>query len=249
MSLLEVDNLQSGYLGQLVVVGATLHVDKGEVVALIGPNGAGKSTLLNTIIGLVRPVAGTVIFDGANITGIATEATASLGIGYVPQVRNIFPSLTVLETLQVCCRRRDFKVALDEVLDDFPQLRRRLRVRSGLLSGGERQMLALSTALINRPLRLVLMDEPSAGVSVDNVRAIFDRIRTIQLAGATILMVEQNAVRSLEMCDRAYVLEAGRVALEGSGQDIRNSPELRQIFVGVKASERSKSVPTAPGEG
>ncbi len=236
MSLLQIEDLESGYLGQLVVRGASLTVEEGTVVALIGPNGAGKSTLLNTIVGLVKPSGGRVIFKGIDITGIAPEDALGAGIAYVPQVRNIYPSLTVLETLQVCYRRRNFTQALNSILTEFPQLRRRLHSRSGLLSGGERQMLALSTALINRPVDLILMDEPSAGVSVENVRVIFEEIRAIQRLGTTIVMVEQNAVQSLQMCDRAYVLEAGRVVAEGTGKELRESVALREVFLGIRSS-------------
>jgi ABC-type branched-subunit amino acid transport system ATPase component len=233
MALLEVHDLESGYEDQLVVRGASLTVGAGEVVALVGPNGAGKSTLLNTLVGFIKPSRGRVLLRGKDITSMPPDRAAVSGLGYVPQASNIFPSLNVLETLQVCYRGKAFGAALEEILVMFPLLKGRLKTRAGLLSGGERQMLALSVALINRPLDLLLMDEPSAGVSTDIVSSIFKRIEKLKDDGATILLVEQNVVRSLEICDRAYVMEAGRVVLEGRGDELRSSQALRDVFLGV----------------
>lgn len=232
--LLTVRDLSSGYAGQLIVRGIDLEVRRGEIVALIGPNGAGKSTLLHTLSGLLKPYEGQVALGGRDITGIEPERTLETGLAYVPQAGNIFPSLTAHETLEVCCRHRDFRGALDEVLELFPRLRALLRRNAGLLSGGERQMLAIARALINRPFDLLMADEPSAGLSADNVRAIFDRIGRIRDGGISVLLVEQNAAQALAICDRAYVMEAGRIVLEGEGRALLDSPAVRQHYLGIR---------------
>ena len=236
MSLLDVCDLESGYGGQSVVRSVSIAVQPGEVVAVIGPNGAGKSTMLDTIVGLVKPQRGSVSMNGHDITGIDPEKTLENGIAYVPQTRNIFPSLTVQETLDVCFRRTDFAVALDEILQLFPRLKQRLRSRAGLLSGGERQMLAIARALINRPFELIIMDEPSAALSVDNVRIIFERISWIRSQGIAVLLVEQNALKALEISDRAYVMESGRVVAEDSAAALLGSPTIAELFLGVRHS-------------
>jgi len=234
MSLLEVRDVESGYSGQSIVRGVTLTVNAGEVVAVIGPNGAGKSTLLDTIVGLVKPHRGTVFMNGRDITAIDPEKTLAGGMAYVPQTGNIFPSLTVKETLEVCFRRADFAGALAEMLDLFPRLRHRLSSRAGLLSGGERQMLAIARALINRPFELILMDEPSAALSVDNLRAIFERIAWIRSQGIAVLLVEQNALKALEVADRAYVMESGRIIAEDRASVLLESPTIADLFLGVR---------------
>ncbi|MGH7683550.1 MAG: ABC transporter ATP-binding protein, partial [Vulcanimicrobiaceae bacterium] len=222
--------------GQSVVRSVSIAVQPGEVVAVIGPNGAGKSTMLDTIVGLVKPQRGSVSMNGHDITGIDPEKTLENGIAYVPQTRNIFPSLTVQETLEVCFKRSDFAVAFDEILQLFPRLKQRLRSRAGLLSGGERQMLAIARALINRPFELIIMDEPSAALSVDNVRIIFERISWIRSQGIAVLLVEQNALKALEISDRAYVMESGRVVAEDSATALLESPTIAELFLGVRHS-------------
>lgn len=234
MSLFTVSSLESGYVGQHIVKGVSLRVERGEIVALIGPNGAGKSTLLNTISGLLRPRSGSVILHDRDITGIDPEKTLAAGLAYVPQVGNVFPTLTVSETLQVCYLRKDYRAALEEVLGLFPRLGERMRTCAGLLSGGERQMLAIARALINRPFDLLMMDEPSAALSVDNVRAIFDRISWIRENGISVLLVEQNATKALEICDRAYVMENGQITIEDSGSSLLGSDVVRQRYLGVR---------------
>ena len=233
MSLFTVSSLESGYSGQHIVKGVSLRVERGEIVGLIGPNGAGKSTLLNTIAGLLRPRSGSVTLNGRDITGIDPEKTLASGLAYVPQVGNVFPTLTVSEMLQVCYLRRDYPAALEEVLGLFPRLGERMRTAAGLLSGGERQMLAIARALINRPFDLLMMDEPSAALSVDNVRAIFDRISWIRESGISVLLVEQNATKALCICDRAYVMENGQIALEDTGASLLGSDVVRQRYLGV----------------
>ncbi|MDE2573233.1 MAG: ABC transporter ATP-binding protein [bacterium] len=234
MSLFTVAALESGYADQHIVKRVDMRVERAEVVALIGPNGAGKSTLLDTIAGLLKPRRGQVFLDGCEITGIDPEKTLSAGLAYVPQAGNIFPTLTVYETLQVCYRRDRFAAALEEMLELFPRLRQRLRTRAGLLSGGERQMLAIARALINRPFELLLMDEPSAALSVDNVRAIFERIAWIRQNGIAVLLVEQNAVKALQVCDRAYVMENGGIVLEDTGTALLGSSVVREHYLGIR---------------
>ncbi|MGH7068667.1 MAG: ABC transporter ATP-binding protein [Acetobacteraceae bacterium] len=233
--LLEVTRLRAGYAGQQIVRGVGLEVRRGEIVAVIGPNGAGKSTLLHTLAGLLKPYAGRVILAGREITGIDPERTLAAGLAYVPQVGNIFPSLSVFETLEVCCQRPDFGPALDEVLQLFPRLGVLARRTAGLLSGGERQMLAIARALINRPFDLLMADEPSAGLSANNVRAIFDRVEQVRQGGISVLLVEQNAARALAICDRAYVMEAGRVVLEDEGRALLNSPAVQRHYLGIRS--------------
>lgn len=234
MSLLEITQLESGYGGTHIVKGVDLHVERGEVVALVGPNGAGKSTLLNTIVGLLPPRSGRVRLNERDITNIQPERTIAAGLAYVPQSGSIFPTLTVYETLQVCYCRASFASALQEMLALFPRLRERLHARAGLLSGGERQMLAVARALINRPFDLILMDEPSAALSVGNVKAIFERIAWIRDAGISVLLVEQNAVKALEISDRAYIMEGGQIVHEDSGAALLQSSALREHYLGIR---------------
>ena len=236
-ALLEVHDLRSGHGGQLAVHGVPLDVRRGEIVALIGPNGAGKSTLLHTIAGLLRPYAGRIVLAGRDITGIKPEHTLASGLAYVPQVGNIFPSLSVLETLEVCYRGKAFANALEEMLAAFPRLRLLLKRNAGLLSGGERQMLAIARALINRPFDLLMADEPSAGLSIDNVRAIFERIEWVRDSGISILLVEQNAARALEIADRAFVMEAGRIVLEDQADALLHSPAVQRHYLGIRQSD------------
>lgn len=231
--LLEVRGLKGGYGDQLTLHGIDLDVGRSETVALIGPNGAGKSTLLHTIAGLLKPDEGSVSLGGKEITGIAPERTLAAGLAYVPQVGNIFPSLSALETLEVCCRRPGFAGRLKEILSLFPRLGERLKRNAGLLSGGERQMLAIATALINRPFDLLMADEPSSGLSSDNVRAIFERISWVRNEGIAVLLVEQNAERALAIADRAYVMEAGRIVLADEAKALLGSPAIRRHYLGM----------------
>ncbi len=234
MSILQVTALESGYFGTHIVRGVSLHVEPGEIVALIGPNGAGKSTLLTTLSGLLKPREGQVLLQGQNIAGMDPERVMMQGLAYVPQVGNIFPSLTVMETLEICYKGNNFQTALEEMLELFPRLKQKLHTRSGLMSGGERQMCAIARALINRPFHLVMMDEPSAGLSVGNVKAIFERVQWIRDNGMTVLLVEQNAAKALEIADRAYIMESGRIALEDSAKALLNSPAVREHYLGIR---------------
>jgi ABC-type branched-subunit amino acid transport system ATPase component len=231
--VLEVHDLTAGYGDHEILRGLSLRVETGELVAVIGPNGAGKSTLLKALAGLVRPRAGRIVLDGADITGTGTQRAVSAGLCYVPQEANVFPSLTVWENLTIGAwkaeaARRDRAGAAIEL---FPILAARRRARAGTLSGGERQMLAMAMALMVEP-RLLLLDEPSAGLAPALQRLVFDRVREINARGLGILLVEQNARESLALCRRAYVLAMGRVRAEGSGETLRDDPEIRRLYLG-----------------
>jgi ABC-type branched-subunit amino acid transport system ATPase component len=250
--LLAVHDIVARYRDADILRGVSLDVPAGTMVALLGPNGAGKSTLLKAVIGLLPPRSGRVVFAGRDTTGDAAEDKAAAGIGYVPQVANVFPSLTVRENLEISLPRRrrtdrgrdrdtapdggvatrvESVGAIDEVLGWFPSLRTKLGLRAGVLSGGERQMLAIARALVRRP-RLLLLDEPTAALAPIVARAIMDRIAAIRAGGTAMLVVEQNARLALTTADRAYVLEMGRTALEGSGAELLDDPRVRDLYLG-----------------
>jgi ABC-type branched-subunit amino acid transport system ATPase component len=232
-ALLEVHGLSAGYGDHEILRGLSLRVEAGELVAVIGPNGAGKSTLLKALAGLVPARAGRIALQGADITGAATRRIVESGLCYVPQEANVFPSLSVWENLTIgawtASRSRDERAGA--VVQLFPILAQRRRARAGTLSGGERQMLAMAMALMVEP-RVLLLDEPSAGLAPALQRLVFDRIRQINARGLGILLVEQNARESLALCRRAYVLAMGRVRAEGSGDVLRDDPEIRRLYLG-----------------
>jgi len=230
-ALLEVEGLRAGYGDHEILRGVTLRVEPGEIVAVIGPNGAGKSTLLKAIAGLLPLRTGAVSFRGRAIAGDPPEAIIRGGLCYVPQEANVFPSLSVEENLAVGgwaaprARRADLVTAL------FPLLAERRRQRAGSLSGGERQMLAIAMALMVEPA-LILLDEPSAGLAPALQRLLFDRIRDVNASGVGIVLVEQNARESLELCGRGYVLVMGQTRAEGPGQALLADPEIRRAYLG-----------------
>jgi branched-chain amino acid transport system ATP-binding protein/neutral amino acid transport system ATP-binding protein len=234
-TLLTATGLVAGYSAEANVLnGVDLAVDEGEIVTVIGPNGAGKSTLMKSLCGLVRPRTGAVTFDGRDITGLDPHSVIRAGMGYVPQLSNVFRTLTVEENLEVGAvgtRRRDARVRLDAMYDLFPRLRERRRQPAGTMSGGERQMLAMARALVREP-RLLLLDEPSAGLSPILVDAVFEHVRAINARGVSILMVEQNARRALGMSTRAYVLDLGRNRYEGSGPALLEDPRVVDLYLG-----------------
>ncbi|HEX2027047.1 MAG TPA: ABC transporter ATP-binding protein [Nitriliruptorales bacterium] len=235
--LLRCEQLVAGYLpGVDVLRGCHLELDRGELVGIIGPNGAGKSTLVKALFGLVEVRAGKVVIDGENVTGLPAHELVARGIGYVPQVANVFPSLTVQENLEIGAylRPRLFDQRLRFVADVFPLLGERRRQRAGSLSGGERQMVAMGRALMLDP-EVLLLDEPSAGLSPANQDGVFERIDRINAAGVSIVMVEQNARRCLQICDRGYVLDQGRNAYEGSGSELLNDPKVIDLYLGTLA--------------
>ncbi len=235
--LLRCEALVAGYLpGVDILRGVHVELRTGELVGIIGPNGAGKSTLVKTLFGLVPVRAGTVFYEGEDVTDLPAHELVARGIGYVPQVANVFPSLTVLENLQMGAYLNpgSFEERFAFVSDLFPLLRARHRQRVGSLSGGERQMVALARALMLEP-RVLLLDEPSAGLSPANQDQVFDRVRDIHAAGASIVMVEQNARRCLQISDRAYVLDDGRNAYDGTGAELLNDPKVVDLYLGTLA--------------
>lgn len=235
-ALLDVRQLVVRYGDIPVLHGISLAVQPGEVVALIGPNGAGKTTTLRAISGLARPSGGAIIFEGRDITNAPSHETVRAGLTHVPEGRGIFTSLSVHENLELASypRRGDSKAvaqARDRVFRLFPRLRERLNQPGATLSGGEQQMLALGRALMTGG-KVLLMDEPSMGLAPVVVDQIFDVIREIKADGATILLVEQNAYQALGVADRAYVLETGRIVLEGPAAELRDSPEVKRAYLG-----------------
>jgi ABC-type branched-subunit amino acid transport system ATPase component len=234
MALLQAEGVCAGYGDVEVLRDVSIEVGEGEIVSIIGPNGAGKSTLMKTVFGLLHPTAGTIAFDGRDIGGRSPYDIVTLGMCYVPQVANVFTSLTVEENLEMgafVLRDGDLAARKERIYDIFPRLRERRRQRAGLMSGGERQMVAMGSALMIDP-RLVLLDEPSAGLSPVLVDMIFERVIKINEAGIGVLMVEQNARKSLEMAHRGYVLANGRNRFEGTGQELLGNPEVGRLYLG-----------------
>jgi len=235
MPLLDVRDLRAGYGAITAVKGITLHVDEGEIVTLIGSNGAGKSTTLRAISGVIRPRGGQVTFAGQRIDRLQPHAIVRLGLSHAPEGRGIFHSLTVYENLLMGAYTRsdaaELQADLERVYRLFPRLKERLRQPGGTLSGGEQQMLAIGRALMARP-RLLLLDEPSMGLSPVLVETIFETIQSIRREGATVLLVEQNALMALEIADRAYVIESGEITLSGTGAELSRDDSVRRAYLG-----------------
>jgi branched-chain amino acid transport system ATP-binding protein len=233
--LLEVKDLNVYYGAIHALKGISFHLNKGEVVALIGANGAGKSTTLGTISGLLRPRVGNIYLEGEEITQTASETIVHKGIVQVPEGRKIFATLTVQENLEMGAFTRSDKVeiqkSMENVFERFPRLAERRKQLGGTLSGGEQQMLAIARGLMARP-RAMLLDEPSMGLSPLLVEQIFTIIRDINNQGTSILLVEQNAQMALSIADRAYVLETGRVVLEGTGQELLQNEMVAEAYLG-----------------
>ena len=245
MSLLAVQDLVTAYGSVEALHGISFHVDDGEIVALLGANGAGKTTTLRTISGLLRPRAGEVRFAGERIDTRPAHEIVRLGLTHVPEGRWIFTLLTVEENLRLgaYAERRVSREALDRVFTQFPRLAERRGQLAGTLSGGEQQMLAMARALMTRP-RLLLLDEPSMGLAPVLVRGIFQTIAEINRQGTTVLLVEQNANAALRLARRAYVLETGRIALEGLGAELARNEAVRRAYLGVGVGS---SVQQRPG--
>jgi branched-chain amino acid transport system ATP-binding protein len=233
--MLRLEGVAAGYGGTPALQGVSLDVHQGELVSLIGANGAGKSTTLKTISGLLSPTAGTITFEGEPIGGLSPRAILARGIAHCPEGRRVFPHLTVRENLEMGALLRTdgagIAADLDAMCDRFPRLRERLRQAAGTLSGGEQQMLAIARALMSRP-RLVMFDEPSLGLAPALVEQVFAIVREIRAAGTTVLMVEQNAMAALQLSDRAYLLETGRVVRSGTGAELLASAEVRAAYLG-----------------
>jgi branched-chain amino acid transport system ATP-binding protein len=234
--LLETRGLAAGYAGAAVLAGIDVRVEKGETVAIVGGNGAGKTTLIRTIVGMVRATAGTVHFDGRDITGFDTNAVCELGLAQVPEGRQIFPTLSVEDNLRLGAilkrSRKDTLRNLDRVYTLFPRLRERMKQHAGTLSGGEQQMLAIGRALMANPV-LLMLDEPSLGLAPVMVDLMFDTIERLNAAGMSLLLVEQNVAESLALCKRGYVLENGEVVLEGAGAALLADDRVRQAYLGI----------------
>jgi ABC-type branched-subunit amino acid transport system ATPase component len=234
MALLQVENVTSGYGDIIVIDEVAIEVNPAEMVAIIGPNGAGKSTLMKTIYGLLHPSRGRIVFDGHDITARSPYDMVTFGMCYVPQVANVFTSLTVEENLEMgafVLSDGDLKARKERIYQIFPRLHERRRQRAGLMSGGERQMVAMGSALMLDP-KLVLLDEPSAGLSPQLVDSIFERIVMVNETGVAVLMVEQNARKSLQMAHRGYVLANGRNRFEGPGRSLLDDPEVGRLYLG-----------------
>jgi ABC-type branched-chain amino acid transport systems, ATPase component len=233
--MLSVENIYARYGAITALRGVSIIVNEGELVALIGVNGAGKSTVLSTIVGLLRPAQGKIIFQGQPIDGKSPEQIAHLGIALVPESRDIFPSLTVEENLRLGAfvrnNRTEYKKDLEETFSLFPILGERIHQPGGTLSGGEQQQLAIARALMSHP-RLLMLDEPSLGLSPVMVDQIFDLIKRLHVMGTTILLVEQNVNRTLAISDRAYLINTGRVEITGTPEQLRQHVNIENVYLG-----------------
>jgi ABC-type branched-subunit amino acid transport system ATPase component len=232
VALLEVQHVSSGYGEMRILHDVSIRVASGEAVTLIGPNGAGKSTLLKTIFGLLVPTQGRILLDDVDIAGTKPPSLVRRGMSYVPQVENVFPSLTVQENLEMgAFVRHDFAERLDEMYAFFPTLGQKRKQRVGSLSGGERQMVAMGRALMLDP-RLLLLDEPSAGLSPRLVGIVFEKMAEINQAGVALLVVEQNARAALRLSHRGYIMAGGRVRLEGKGEQLLRDEAVGRLYLG-----------------
>ncbi len=233
--MLEVNDLHSGYGNIEILKGINMKVPAGSIVSLIGSNGAGKSTFLMTLSGIVRPRKGNILFEGRTIGKLSPDAVVKLGITQAPEGRRIFSHLTVEENLDLGAYTRsigkELKKDKEELLDLFPALKNRLRALAGNLSGGEQQMLAMGRALMARP-RLLLLDEPSLGLAPKLVELVFALIKRINERGITVLLVEQNAWKALDIAHYGYVIESGRIQLEGAGRDLLDNPQIKEAYLG-----------------
>jgi branched-chain amino acid transport system ATP-binding protein len=234
-TMLELRNVVSCYGKIAAVKGVSLTVKRGQLVALIGANGAGKTTTLRSISGLLQPTEGQILFEGQDVTRVSPREILRLGVAHAPEGRRVFPQMSVQENLEMGAYlrtdARSLAADMARVFDDFPRLAERRAQVAGTLSGGEQQMLAIGRALMSRP-KLLLFDEPSLGLAPNIVERTFAIIEEIRASGTTILIVEQNAYAALEMCDYAYLLESGSLALEGSGQQLLANPHVRTAYLG-----------------
>ena len=235
MAMLEVKDLEVYYGMIQAIKGISFGVNQGEVIALIGANGAGKTTTLHTITGLLSPKKGSVMFEGTDITKIPAHKIVSMGMAHVPEGRRVFAELSVYENLKMGAYTRKDKNEIEESLANvykrFPRLEERRNQMAGTLSGGEQQMLAMGRALMSKP-KIILMDEPSMGLSPIFVNEIFDIIQEVSKSGTTVLLVEQNAKKALSIADRAYVLETGKIVLEGKASDLLNNDSIKKAYLG-----------------
>lgn len=233
MALLEAREIVAGYGETEILHGVSISVDAGEIVTIIGPNGCGKSTLMKAIVGLVSVGSGSVRFRDEDISNLSPERIVRTGLCYVPQTANVFPSLTIRENLDMGAfiRKDDYRGRIEEMFEIFPDLADRPNRNAGSLSGGQRQMLAIARALMLDPVAL-LLDEPSAGLSPLMMSSVFERIRSVNAMGVSILLVEQNAREALSMSDRGYVISAGENRLEDRGPALLDNPEIARLYLG-----------------
>lgn len=235
-TLIELENIAAGYGDVQVLWGVSLSVREGEIATLVGANGAGKTTTLKTISGVVRATAGSMLYDGERIDRLPSHQIAARGISHVPEGRRLFPLMSVRENLELgvvsSAARKSRDESLEHVFSLFPRLKERASQMAGTLSGGEQQMAAIGRGLMARP-RLLMLDEPSLGLAPIVVREMFDIIREVNRSGITILLVEQNVQQSLKISDRAFVLENGRVVLEGVGAELLNDERVREAYLGA----------------
>jgi branched-chain amino acid transport system ATP-binding protein len=230
--MLELRELRVGYEGIEVVHGVDLSIGRGEVLGMIGPNGAGKSSILRSISGLVRPTAGEALLENRVLTGMAPEQIARLGLALVPEGRHIFKTLTVAENLRLGARRDgERKARMELTLERFPILRERAGQRADRLSGGEQQQLAIARALLSRP-KLLVLDEPSLGLAPKMIDVIYELLQGLRDEGVTMLLVEQNAARTIDFCDRCVVLSTGRIRAQGSRSELRRNPDVLRAYLG-----------------
>jgi ABC-type branched-subunit amino acid transport system ATPase component len=241
--LLEASGVTVGYVRDVDILhDLHLHVDEGEIVSVVGPNGAGKSTLIKAIFGLLRIRTGSIRFRGDEISSLPPHRIARRGMSYVPQLDNVFPSLTVEENLDLAvvgADKEELRSRRDDVYEVFPPLVPARRRQAGLLSGGQRQMLAMARALMPRP-QVLLLDEPSAGLAPEYVALVFDKIVEIRAAGVTVLVVEQNARRSLALSDRGYVLELGHNRFEGPGEELLKNETVIELYLGRRTKAETR---------
>ena len=235
MAMLEVKDLQVYYGMIQAIKGISFEVNQGEVIALIGANGAGKTTILHTITGLISPKAGSITFEGKDLIKTPAHKIVSMGMAHVPEGRRVFSTLSVYENLKMGAYTRNSKTEIEESLENvykrFPRLEERKNQLAGTLSGGEQQMLAMGRALMSKP-KIILMDEPSMGLSPIFVNEIFGIIQEVSASGTTVLLVEQNAKKALSIADRAYVLETGTIALEGDAKVLMNDDSIKKAYLG-----------------
>ena len=233
-TVIECNGIAAGYVkGLNILQGIDMIINEKEIVSIIGPNGAGKSTLLKAIMGIINISGGRFFIDGVEKTNTPTHQIVKEGVGYVPQVENVFPSLTIEENLEIGSWSIDtsIKQSISKIFDDFPMLKERRKDKAGNLSGGQRQILALARALATSP-KILLLDEPSAGLSPVAIKEVFEIVKEINSKGVAILLVEQNAKRALNFSDRGYVLDQGRNAYQGKGQELLSDPRVVDLYLG-----------------
>jgi len=233
--VLSITDLEAGYAMLPVLFGVSLDVKQGEIVAVLGSNGVGKSTLINHVSGIYKVKAGSVRFEGSEISGVSSSEIVSRGLVQVPEGRRVFPNLSVHENLQMGCYRRGKENSarnLERVLNYFPRIAERMNQLAGTLSGGEQQMLAIGRGLMAEP-KMLMLDEPSLGLSPLLVSEIFELFKRLKADGLTLLLVEQNLVQSLEIADRAYVIEHGKIGLSGNAKDILMNQDVRKAYLGL----------------